>query len=69
MQTIASSIGMPDYVLDAVRSVDGVKYAVPLYSGTALVKLRIRIDYEAGIVGYLQILVAHQQFHQARIAW
>ncbi|MFM0472166.1 ABC transporter permease [Paraburkholderia strydomiana] len=40
VQTIASSIGMPDYVLDAVRSVDGVKYAVPLYSGAALVKLR-----------------------------
>lgn len=40
VQTIASSIGMPDYVLDAVRSIDGVKYAVPLYSGGALVKLR-----------------------------
>jgi putative ABC transport system permease protein len=40
VKTIASSIGMPDYVLDAVRSVDGVKYAVPLYSGAALVKLR-----------------------------
>ncbi|MFM0038481.1 ABC transporter permease [Paraburkholderia strydomiana] len=40
VQTIASSIGMPSYVLDAVRSVDGVKYAVPLYSGAALVKLR-----------------------------
>ena len=26
VQTIASSIGMPDYVLDAVRSTDGVKY-------------------------------------------
>jgi putative ABC transport system permease protein len=32
VQTIASSIGMPDYVLDAVRSTDGVKYAVPLYA-------------------------------------
>lgn len=39
VQTIASSIGMPAYVLDAVRSVDGVKYAVPIYSGGALVKL------------------------------
>ncbi|HTU00608.1 MAG TPA: ABC transporter permease, partial [Candidatus Sulfotelmatobacter sp.] len=37
--TVASSIPMPDYVLDAVRSVDGVRYAVPLYSGGALVKL------------------------------
>ncbi|GAB6851310.1 ABC transporter permease [Paraburkholderia kururiensis] len=40
VKTIANSIGMPDYVLDAVRSIDGVKYAVPLYSGGALVKLR-----------------------------
>jgi len=40
VQTIASSIGMPDYVLDEVRSIDGVKFAVPLYSGAALVKLR-----------------------------
>jgi putative ABC transport system permease protein len=39
VQTIANSIGMPDYVLDAVRSAQGVNYAVPLYSGGALVKL------------------------------
>jgi putative ABC transport system permease protein len=39
VQTIANSIGMPDYVLDGVRSMQGVKYAVPLYSGGALVKL------------------------------
>lgn len=39
VQTAANSIGMPDYVLDAVRSMPGVKYAVPLYSGGALVKL------------------------------
>lgn len=29
---MANSIGMPAYVLDAVRCIDGVKYAVPLYS-------------------------------------
>lgn len=39
VQTVANSIGMPDYVLDAVRSMEGVRYAVPLYSGGALVKL------------------------------
>ncbi len=39
VQTVANSIGMPDYVLDAVRSMRGVNYAVPLYSGGALVKL------------------------------
>jgi putative ABC transport system permease protein len=37
--TVANSIPMPDYVLDAVRSMNGVQYAVPLYSGGALVKL------------------------------
>lgn len=39
VQAIISSVGMPDYVLDAVRSMPGVEYAVPLYSGGALVKL------------------------------
>jgi len=39
VQNVATSIGLPDNVLDAVRSMQGVKYAVPLYSGGALVKL------------------------------
>jgi len=39
VQTVANTIGIPDYVLDTVRSIQGVKYAVPLYSGGALVKL------------------------------
>lgn len=39
VNTAANSIPMPDYVLDAVRSIRGVRYAVPLYSGGALVKL------------------------------
>jgi putative ABC transport system permease protein len=39
LQNVTTSLGMPDYVLDAVRSMQGVEYAVPLYSGTALVKL------------------------------
>jgi len=37
---VSSAIPMPDYVLDAVRSVEGVKYAVPLYSGVGLVRLK-----------------------------
>jgi len=40
VNTPANSIPMPDYVLDAVRSMDGVKYAVGLYSGGGLVKLK-----------------------------
>ncbi len=39
VDTVANSIGMPDYVLDAVRSMRGVKYAMPLFSGGALVHL------------------------------
>jgi putative ABC transport system permease protein len=39
VQTVANSIGLPDYILPAVRSLDGVRFAVPLYSGTALLKL------------------------------
>ena len=40
VQTVANSIPMPDYLLDAVRSIDGVRYASPLYSAGALVKLK-----------------------------
>jgi putative ABC transport system permease protein len=39
VQTVQNSIGMPDYVLDAVRSIQGVAFAVPFYSGGGLVKL------------------------------
>lgn len=51
VQTIANSIGMPDYVLDAVRSTEGVKYAVPLYSGAALVKLRSGTYQAVTVIG------------------
>jgi len=37
---VSSAIPMPDYVLDHVRSIEGVKFAVPLYSGAALVHLK-----------------------------
>lgn len=39
VNTVANTIPVPDYLLDAVRSMPGVRYAVPLYSGGALVKL------------------------------
>ena len=51
VQTITNSIGMPDYVLDAVRSMQGVKYAVPLYSGGALVKLPDGTYKSVNVVG------------------
>jgi len=37
---VSSVIPMPDYMLDAVRSIAGVKFAVPLYSGAGLVRLK-----------------------------
>ncbi len=46
-----NTIPIPDYVLDAVRSMDGVKYAVPLYSGIALVKLRSGVYQPATVLG------------------
>lgn len=51
VQTVANTIGMPDYVLDAVRSIPGVRYAVPLYSGGALVKLADGTYQAVNVVG------------------
>jgi putative ABC transport system permease protein len=51
VNTVANSIPMPDYVLDAVRSINGVKYAVPLYSGGALVKLRSGVYQSVTVLG------------------
>lgn len=51
VQIPANSVGMPDYVLDAVRSMQGVSYAVPLYSGTALVKLADGSYQAASVMG------------------
>ena len=51
VNTVANSIGMPEYILDAVRSINGVKYAVPLYSGGALVKLRSGAYQSVTVIG------------------
>ena len=51
VNTASSPIPMPDYVLDAVRSMDGVSYAVPLYMGGALVKLVSGTYVAVNIVG------------------
>jgi putative ABC transport system permease protein len=51
VQTVANSIPLPNYVLDEVRSIPGVKYAVPLYSGAALLKLNDGTYQAASIVG------------------
>jgi len=49
--TPAQSIPIPDYVQDAVRSMPGVRFAVPLYSGAGQVKLRDGSFQAASIVG------------------
>ena len=51
IQTVANTIPLPDYVLDEVRSIPGVKYAVPLYSGAALLKLRSGTYQSVSILG------------------
>lgn len=51
VNTVANTIPMPDYVLDAVRSINGVKYAVPLYSGGALLKLQNGTYQSATVLG------------------
>lgn len=51
VQTVVNTIPMPDYVLDEVRSIPGVKYAVPFYSGSGLVKLRSGTYQAVSIVG------------------
>jgi putative ABC transport system permease protein len=51
IQTVANTIPLPDYVLDEVRSIPGVKYAVPLYSGAALLKLTDGVYQAANIIG------------------
>ena len=46
VNTDSSAIPLPDYLLDAVRSMDGVNYAVPIFIGGSLVKLASG-DYQA----------------------
>ncbi|WP_334156593.1 ABC transporter permease [Oryzomicrobium sp.] len=51
VNTVANTIPVPDYLLDAVRSIDGVKFAVPLYSGGGLAKLRDGTYQSVNILG------------------
>jgi putative ABC transport system permease protein len=51
VNTVANTIPVPDYLVDAARSLDGVKYAVPLFSGGGLVKLRDGTYQAVSILG------------------
>lgn len=47
----ADNIPMPNYILDAVKSIKGVKYAMPLYTGGGLIKLSSGRYQSANIIG------------------
>ena len=51
VNTPTGPIPMPNYVLDAVRSMDEVNYAVPLFIGGALIKLQSGNFQSATVVG------------------
>src|ERR1039457_5008093 len=51
VNTPTTSIPMPDYLLDAVRSMDGVSYAVPLFVGGAQVRLASGTYQSVTVVG------------------
>ena len=51
VNTPTSSIPLPDYLLDAVRSMDGVSYAVPLFIGGAQVRLDSGTYQSVTVVG------------------
>jgi putative ABC transport system permease protein len=51
VQTVSNTVGMPDYVLDAVRSMQGVHYAVPLYSGAGLARLADGSYQSVNVIG------------------
>lgn len=51
VNTQTDNIPLPTYILDAVRSINGVKYAVPLFSGAALIKLNNGRYQSANVIG------------------
>jgi putative ABC transport system permease protein len=51
VNTQLDNIPVPDYILDVVRSIKGVKYAVPLYSGSGLLKLSDGRYQSTNIIG------------------
>ncbi|HUB06838.1 MAG TPA: ABC transporter permease [Myxococcales bacterium] len=48
---VTAAIPMPDYVLDAVRSLPGVRFAVPLYMGMGLARLKSGLYQPVMVIG------------------
>jgi len=51
VNTPTGAIPLPGYLLDAVRSMDGVSYAVPLFIGSAQLKLDSGTNQSVSIIG------------------
>ncbi len=51
VNNVAASIPMPDYMLDAVRSITGVRYAVPLFLGNGQARLEDGTFQAVSIIG------------------
>jgi len=51
VNTPTTAIPMPDYVLDVVRSMDEVSYAVPLFIGGATLKLKSGTYVSVSVIG------------------
>ncbi|MDE2372172.1 MAG: ABC transporter permease [Burkholderiales bacterium] len=63
-----SSIPVPDYLLDAVRSIDGIRYAVPIFIGGAQVRLADGTFQPVSVVGLDDAsLFGRPQLEQGRI--
>ncbi|MGF6300265.1 outer membrane protein TolC [Paraburkholderia sp. WC7.3d] len=60
-------------VADTLRALENDAHALDAQTrarGAVAEALRlVKAEYVAGTVGYVQILIADSQFHQARIAW
>jgi putative ABC transport system permease protein len=68
VNTPVGSIPLPDYLLDAVRSMDGVHYAVPLFVGGALVKLGDGTYQGVNVIGLDDVsLFGRPELEQGRI--
>ncbi|MYM76268.1 ABC transporter permease, partial [Duganella sp. FT134W] len=69
VNTVANTIPLPDYLLGAVRSLPGVRYAVPLYAGGALVKLGDGAYQAVSVIGLDDTsLFGRPQLEQGSIA-
>jgi len=51
VNTVSNNVPLPDYVLNSVRSIKGVRYAVPIYVGGALAKLPSGDYQSVSIIG------------------